>query len=65
MVKAGITTIRGSVTSMRIFVTSGTKDHSAMASTGGTGRCSGARGHMKLQYRNPKGTELGFPCELE
>ena len=35
------------------------------AITGGTGKYAGARGQMKLHYRNPKGTELDFIFELE
>lgn len=38
---------------------------SVVAVTGGTGRYAGARGQMKLHYRNPKGTELDFVFELE
>jgi hypothetical protein len=38
---------------------------SVVAITGGTGKYAGARGQMKLHYRNPKGTELDFVFELE
>ncbi len=38
---------------------------SVMAVTGGTGKYAGARGQMKLHYRNPKGTEFDFRYELE
>ena len=38
---------------------------SVMAVTGGTGKYAGARGQMKLHYRNPKGTEFDFAYELE
>jgi hypothetical protein len=38
---------------------------SVLAITGGTGLYAGARGQMKLHYRNPKGTEFDFHYELE
>jgi hypothetical protein len=38
---------------------------SVLAITGGTGKYAGARGQMKLHYRNPKGTEFDFVYELE
>lgn len=38
---------------------------SVLAVTGGTGKYAGARGQMKLHYRNPKGTEFDFRYELE
>jgi len=38
---------------------------SVLAITGGTGKYAGARGQMKLHYRNPKGTEFDFRYELE
>ena len=38
---------------------------SVLAVTGGTGKYAGARGQMKLHYRNPKGTEFEFRYELE
>jgi allene oxide cyclase len=41
------------------------KGDSVMAVTGGTGKYSGARGQMKLHYRNEKGTEFDFIYELE
>jgi hypothetical protein len=41
------------------------KGDSVMAVTGGTGKYSGARGQMKLHYRNEKGTEFDFTYELE
>jgi len=50
---------------MRVLVTIGTRDGSAMAITGGAGKCSGARGQMNLPHRKSKGAEFDFPCELE
>jgi hypothetical protein len=38
---------------------------SVVAITGGTGKYAGARGQMKLHYRDPKGAQLDFVFELE
>jgi hypothetical protein len=41
------------------------KGDSVLAITGGTGKYAGARGEMKLHYRNEKGTEYDFVYELQ
>jgi len=50
---------------MRICITIGIRHDSAMAVNRGTGMCCGARGPMKLQYRNPKGTGFDVECESD